>query len=152
MHVGRIVWPVRVLWTDVHLQQDPLGEGFKALATLPQVPVAELAAQLAGGGRARQDSLVLGPQLAEAGVWRDPHPDLVQHGETSRAGGLREHHGAHDGGAGCRGGGGRRFAILTEGLEGFLPGHGLHHRGRDVHWEQITKHKMLVTMVFDGFR
>lgn len=53
------VLPVGVLWTDVHLQQDPLGEGFEALATLPQVPVAELAAQLAGGGRAGEDSLVL---------------------------------------------------------------------------------------------
>ena len=43
----------------MHLQQDPLSEGFKALATLPQVPVAEITAQLAGGGRARQDPLVL---------------------------------------------------------------------------------------------
>lgn len=43
----------------MHLQEDPLGEGFEALATLPQVPVAEITAQLAGGGRARQDSLVL---------------------------------------------------------------------------------------------
>ena len=51
--------PVRILRTDVHLQQDPLGEGFEALAALPQVPVAELTAQLAGGGRARQDSLIL---------------------------------------------------------------------------------------------
>lgn len=51
--------PVWILRTDVHLQQDPLGEGFEALATLPQVPVAEITAQLAGGGRARQDPLVL---------------------------------------------------------------------------------------------
>lgn len=43
----------------MHLQQDPLGEGLEALATLPQVPVAEITAQLAGGGWARQDSLVL---------------------------------------------------------------------------------------------
>lgn len=52
----RLVW---ILRTDVHLQQDPLGEGLEALAALPQMPVAEVAAQLAGGGRARQDSLVL---------------------------------------------------------------------------------------------
>lgn len=51
--------PVRILRTDVHLQQDPLGEGLEALATLPQVPVTEVTAQLAGGGWARQDSLVL---------------------------------------------------------------------------------------------
>lgn len=51
--------PVWILRTDVHLQQDPLGEGFEALATLPQVPVAEITAQLAGGGRAHQDPLVL---------------------------------------------------------------------------------------------
>lgn len=43
----------------MHLQQDPLGEGLEALAALPQVPVAELAAQLAGGGWTCQDSLVL---------------------------------------------------------------------------------------------
>lgn len=49
----------------MHLQEDPLGERFEALAALPQVPVAEVAAQLAGGGRARQDSLVLQAQLAE---------------------------------------------------------------------------------------
>lgn len=53
------VLPVRILRTDVHLQQDPLGEGFEALAALPQMPVTELAAQLAGGGWTRQDSLVL---------------------------------------------------------------------------------------------
>lgn len=62
------VLPVWILWTDMHLQEDPLGESFEALATLPQVPVAEITAQLAGGGRARQDSLVLCPQLAKTGV------------------------------------------------------------------------------------
>lgn len=51
--------PVGILWTDVHLQEDPLGERFEALATLPQVPVAEVTAQLACGGWARQDPLVL---------------------------------------------------------------------------------------------
>ena len=54
-----VVLPVWILRTHVHLQQDPLGEGFEALATLPQVPVAEVTAQLAGGGWACQDSLVL---------------------------------------------------------------------------------------------
>lgn len=53
------VLPVWILRTDMHLQQDPLGEGLEALATLPQVPVTEITAQLAGGGWARQDSLVL---------------------------------------------------------------------------------------------
>lgn len=43
----------------MHLQQDPLGEGFEALATLPQVPVTEITAQLAGGGWAGKDPLVL---------------------------------------------------------------------------------------------
>lgn len=43
----------------MHLQQDPLGERLEALATLPQVPVTEIAAQLAGGGWTRQDPLVL---------------------------------------------------------------------------------------------
>lgn len=94
------VLPVRVLRTDVHLQQDPLGEGFKALATFPQVPVAELAAQLTGGGRACQDSLVLWPQLAKSGVRLNRDPDLVQQGETPRAGRVGEDHGAHDGGGG----------------------------------------------------
>lgn len=80
----------------MHLQQDPLGEGFEALATLPQVPVAELAAQLAGGRRARQDSLILRPQLAETGVRLDRDPDLVQQRETPTGGGVGEDHGAHE--------------------------------------------------------
>lgn len=62
----------------MHLQQDPLGEGLEALAALPQMPVAELAAQLAGGGRARQNPLVLRAQLAEAGVRLNSDPNLVQ--------------------------------------------------------------------------
>ena len=139
------VLPVGILRTDVHLQQDPLGEGFEALATLPQVPVAELAAQLAGGGRARQDPLVLRPQLAESRVRLGPDPDLVQQGEAPRARGVGEDHGSHEGGGGGgRGGGGRRgrgFAVLAEGLQGLLPGHGLHHRGRDVYWRQKAKGK-----------
>lgn len=53
------VSPVWILRTDMHLQQDPLGEGFEALATLPEMPVTELTAQLAGGGWACQDPLVL---------------------------------------------------------------------------------------------
>lgn len=59
MYMLMLMLPVRILRTDVHLQKDPLGEGFEALATLPQVPVAELATQLAGRGWACQDSLVL---------------------------------------------------------------------------------------------
>lgn len=98
------VSPVRILWTDVHLQQDSLREGFEALPTLPQVPVTELAAQLAGGRRASQDSLVFRGQLAEGGVRLRPVTDLIQQGETPRAGGVRENHGAHEGG----GRGGRR--------------------------------------------
>lgn len=42
--MGFAVLPVWILWTNVHLQQDPLGERFKALATLPQVPVTEITA------------------------------------------------------------------------------------------------------------
>lgn len=89
----------------MHLQEDPLGEGLEALATLPQVPVTELAAQLAGGGRARQDSLVLRAQLTEAGVGLTPDSDFVQQGEAPRTGGVREDHGSQEGGG--RGGGGR---------------------------------------------
>lgn len=89
----------------MHLQKDPLSEGFEALATLPQMPVAEITAQLAGGGWARQDSLVLCPQLAETGVRLRPDPNLVQQGEISRAGRVGEDHGAHEGGGrGGRGG------------------------------------------------
>lgn len=43
----------------MHLEQDPLGEGLEALATFPQVPVAELTAKLAGGCGTCKDSLVL---------------------------------------------------------------------------------------------
>lgn len=57
--VSFTVLPVWILWTNVHLQQDSLGERLKALATLPQVPVTEITAQLAGGGWAGEDALVL---------------------------------------------------------------------------------------------
>lgn len=74
--------PVWVLRTHVHLQQDPLGEGLEALAALPQVPVAEVAAQLAGGGGTGQDPLVLGAQRAEGGVRVAADAHLVQQGEA----------------------------------------------------------------------
>lgn len=124
--------PVRILWADVHLQQDPLGEGLEALPTLPQMPVAELAAQLAGGGRARQDSLVLGPQMTETGVRLSSN--LVQQRETPRAGGVGEDHGADEGGdRRGRRRRGRRLGIFVEALQGLLSAHGFHHCGRNVH-------------------
>ena len=77
----------------MHLQQDPLGEGLEALATLPEVPVAELTAELAGGGGAGQDPLVLGSQRAEGRVslWT---PGLVHQGEGAGAGAVGEDGGA----------------------------------------------------------
>lgn len=44
--------PVWVLCAHMHLEQDALRERLKALAALPEVPVTELGAQLAGGGGA----------------------------------------------------------------------------------------------------
>lgn len=131
--------PVGVLWADVHLQEDPLGEGLEALAALPQVPVAELAAQLAGGGRARQDPLVLRAQLTETGVGLDRNPDFVQQREAPGAGRVGEDHGPQEGGrrggrGRRRGGGGGWFPAFTEGLQRLLPAHGLNHCGRDIHW------------------
>lgn len=129
--------PVWILWTNVHLQQDPLGEGFKALATLPKVPVTEITAQLAGGGWAGQDPLVLWPQLAETGVWLKATPNLVHQGEILGAGWVLEDHGAHqDRGRGWRGWRWGAFSILAEGLERLLPCHSFHHWGWDVYWEQ----------------
>lgn len=134
--MSRVFSPVWILRADVHLQEDPLGEGLEALAALPQVPVAELAAQLAGGGRARQDPLVLRAQRTETSVGLDRDPDFVQQGEAPGTGGVGEDHGPQEGGR--RGGRGRRrgrrFPAFTEGLQRLLPAHGLNHRGRDIHW------------------
>lgn len=140
-----VVLPVRILRTDVHLQQDPLGEGLEALATLPQVPVAEVTAELAGGGRARQNTLVLRPQLSVTDVRLNPDPHLVQEGEVPRAGGVGEDHGAHEGGGGGGGGGGRGgggFSVLAEGLKGLLPGHRFHYCVWDIYWRTKRTEKI----------
>lgn len=50
----------------MHLQKNALCEGLKALATFPEVPVAELTVELAGGCGTGQDPLVLGVQLVKA--------------------------------------------------------------------------------------
>lgn len=50
----------------MHLEKNALREGFETLATFPQMPVAELAVELAGGCGTRQYPLVLGIQLVKA--------------------------------------------------------------------------------------
>ncbi len=115
---------VGVLRAHVHLQQDPLREGLEALAALPQMPVTELRAQLAGGGRAGQNTLVLPAHLTQAGL----HVTLVQQREAPRAGRLGEDHGARQEQRGRRG-----FGALAEGLERVLTRHGLDDSRRHVH-------------------
>lgn len=47
----------------MHLQKNALCEGLEALATFPEMPVAELTVKLASGCGTGQDTLVLGVQL-----------------------------------------------------------------------------------------
>lgn len=81
--------PVGVLCAHVHLKQDALRESLKALAALPEVPVAELRVQLASGGWARQDPLILHVDLVKS---RLDGPRFIQEGEISAAGSLWENH------------------------------------------------------------
>lgn len=60
------VSPVGVLRAHMHLQENALRESLKALAALPEVPVAELGVQLAGRGWARQDPLILHVDLVKS--------------------------------------------------------------------------------------
>lgn len=71
--------PVWVLCAHMHLQENALCEGLEALATLPEVPVAELTVKLAGGCGTGQDPLVLGVQLVKARFYI---AHLVQERET----------------------------------------------------------------------
>lgn len=77
----------------MHLEQDALGEGLEALTALPEVPVAELCAYLAGGGRTGQHALLVlvAAQGAEPRVGR---ARLLEQGEAASAGRVREDHGA----------------------------------------------------------
>lgn len=81
--------PVGVLCAHMHLQEDALCESLKTLATLPEVPVAELRVQLAGGGWTRQDPLVLHVDLVKS---RLNGPRFIQEGEIPAAGSLWENH------------------------------------------------------------
>lgn len=58
--------PVWVLCAHMHLQKNALCEGLEALATLPEVPITELAVKLAGGCGTSQDTLVLGVKMVKA--------------------------------------------------------------------------------------
>lgn len=66
VELGMLELPVRVLCAHVHLEENPLCESLKALPAFPKVPVTELRVQLAGGSGARQDTLILHADLAEA--------------------------------------------------------------------------------------
>lgn len=123
VRAARAGLPVGVLCAHVHLEEDPLGESLKALPALPEVPVTELRMELAGGSRARQDALVLHVDSVKS---RLDGPRLVQEREVPAARSLWENHGALRGGRG-------EFAALAEGLQGVLPAHGFHDRGRDVY-------------------
>lgn len=107
----------------MHLQENALRESLKALAALPEMPVAELRVQLAGRGWARQDPLILYVDLVKSGL---NGPRFIQEGKIPAAGSLWENHGALLTG-------GRKLAAFVEGLQGVLSAHGFHYRGRDVY-------------------
>lgn len=115
--------PVGVLRAHVHLQEDALRESLKTLPTLPEVPVAELRVQLAGGGWARQDPLILHVDLVKSCL---NGTRFIQEREIPAAGSLWENHGTLLPG-------GRKLAAFVEGLQGVLSAHGFHYSGRDVH-------------------
>lgn len=121
--MATLVGSVGVLRAHVHLQENALRESLKALAALPEVPVAELRVQLAGRGWARQDPLILHVDLVKSCL---DGPRFIQQREIPAAGSLWENHGALLAGR-------RKLAALVEGLlQGILSAHGFHYRGRDI--------------------
>lgn len=104
-------------------------ESLKALAAFPEMPVAELRVELAGGSWARKHSLVFHVDLVKS---RFHGPGLVQEREVPGAGSLREDHRA-------RLGGGGQLAALAERLQDVLSAHGLHDRRGHVYWENSKR-------------
>ena len=82
------------------------------------MPVTELRVELAGGGGACQDALVLHIDLIKSGF---QGPGLIQEGEVPAAWSLGEDDRALLGSLG-------ELAALVEGLQGILSAHGFHDR------------------------